>query len=335
MAKIAIDLHGGDFGPSVIIPSSLQFFRENKQHAGVLIGDSRLCRPFLHKSPANIEWIDADPIGDLAQKPSLLLRKDGFSSIEICYRALRNRDVDAVVSSEHTGVLLVLLSKYGKMHSLLSRPVLASWLPTMGSPTLMLDLGASFTATQDQLLAYAAVGLGVFRHREEKAKLGLLNVGTEWFKGPPELRAANDALSTWGHLDYQGFVEASEIFKGELDVIVTDGFTGNSVIKAAEGALDLTFKTMRQQLDKGLISRLLAYWLKIQMKMTLQPLDPRNANGALVAGSDLLVIKSHGNAKERAFYCALERAVDLHEMAVVNAINVELDRLFDVEAPVA
>ncbi len=331
MARFAIDLHGGDFGPSVIIPASFQYFRENPQHYGVLVGDSRVYRPYVQHCPANIEWIDADPIGDAAEKPSRLLRKDGFSSIEICFRALHNQDVDVLVSSEHTGVLLVLMSKYGQLHSLLSRPVLASWLPTPKRSTVMLDLGASFTATADQLLAFAAVGIGILRDMNERPKVGLLNIGQEYFKGPPEVRAAHETLAQSSTIDYQGFVEASEAFKGNLDILVTDGFTGNSVIKASEGALNLIFDIMRDNLSKGLLSRLLGLWLKRQMRASLQSLDPRLSNGALVAGSNLLVVKSHGNAGEKAFSAALKRAGMAASASMVGSIWSELDRLLDSE----
>jgi len=332
MARIAIDLHGGDFGPSVLIPSCFNFFRHNQHHYGVLVGDSRIYRAYVQQCPSNIEWIDADPIGDLARKPSRLLRREGHSSIEICYRALHNQDVDAVVSAEHTGVLLALISKYGQLHTTLNRPVLASWVPTVGKATVMLDLGASFTATSDQLLAYAAVGKGLTKKSLIEPKLGLLNVGTEFFKGPPELRLAHEELQKWDGLDYIGFIEASDVFLGIADIIVCDGFTGNSVIKASEGALDLTFSVLREKLNKGLFSRLLAFWLKIQMKSTLRSLDPRIANGAIVAGSSLLVVKSHGNAKEKAFCSAIERAVQAHTLQYTASIWAELDCLFDEQS---
>lgn len=332
MARLAIDLHGGDFGPSVLIPSAFQFFREYPQHHGVLIGDSRVFKPFVHQCPGNIEWIDADPIGDLAQKPAKLLRQAGFSSIEIGYKALKNNDVDLLVSSEHTGVLLALMAKYGELHALLNRPVLASWLPTFTGRTVMLDLGASFTATRDQLLAFAAVGVGVAKIHQATPRLSLLNVGTEFFKGPAELRAADEYLAVWSEVNYQGFIEASEIFTGETDVIVTDGFTGNSIIKSAEGAMQFTYKTLKQTLGSGPLMRLLGFWLKKELKQMLMPLDPRAANGALVAGSDLLVIKSHGNAKEKAFKAALQQGVDAFEAGVTSQVLQQLDQLLNADS---
>lgn len=329
MARIAIDLHGGDFGPSVTLPSSLEFFKAHPHHHGVLVGDSRRCSPFVKSLPANTEWVEAEALGERSQKPSRLLRSSGHSSIEVCFQMLENQVVDTLVSAEHTGVLLTLVTKHSKLHSLLTRPVLASWLPTLAKPTVMLDLGASFSASSDQLLAYAAIGTGLLRHDQAKPSLALLNVGTEFFKGPPELRAADQLLKQWSSIDYRGFVEASQVFHGKLDVIVCDGFTGNSVIKASEGALDLTFGLIRKSLGQSIFGRLAGFWLKRQMTTTLQPLEPRHANGALVAGSNLQVIKSHGNADAKAFGAALERSADICNRQVIPAIWSELNRLID------
>ncbi|MEJ2042044.1 MAG: hypothetical protein P8X89_02080 [Reinekea sp.] len=329
MARIAIDLHGGDFGPSIIIPSSFQFFRDNPQHYGVLIGDSRQYRHFVHQSPDNIEWIESETLGDAAHKPSKLLRQEGFSSIEIAYKVLSRKDVDVLVSAEHTGVLMVLMAKYGAMHSLVERPVLVSWVPAQSKKTLMLDLGASFNANHVQLLTYAAIGAGLLQGLDQAPSLALLNVGTEYFKGPTELRLAHTRLEHWRRIDYRGFVEASDVFKGNLDIVVCDGFTGNSIIKASEGAVNLVLDVIRDQFSKSWLARVAGWFLRSRLQFALRPLDPRNANGALLAGSDLSVVKSHGNAGERAFMAALDQAVGLHGNRAVQSVWQALDRLLD------
>lgn len=331
MARIAIDLHGGDFGPSVTLPSSIQFFKQNPQHSGVFAGRAQSCPLDRFTLPKNVQWVEADELGDKSQKPSRLLRTKGNSSVEVAFRMLEDQAVDTLVSAEHTGVLLALTSKHGRLHSLLTRPVLASWLPTREKPTVMLDLGASFSATADQLLAYAAIGSGLFRTGTIKPSLALLNVGTEFFKGPPELRNANQLLGGWSSIDYHGFVEANHVFDGVLDVIVCDGFTGNSVIKSAEGALGLTLETLQSTLRQNGWWKLLGWLLKNRLGQALSPLDPNKANGALIAGSTLLAVKSHGSASEAAFIAAIERSADLVNRQVVPSIWRELNRLIDDE----
>ena len=327
MARIAIDLHGGDFGPSILISACLRYFRANPQHYGVLFGDLKECKPFIQFCPVNIEWIDAPGLGKLANKPSQLMRRDGFSSIESAFKQLVNQNVDALVSAEHTGVLLVLVAKLGQLHPAISRPVLAAWLPTLNGTAVMLDLGASFTANREQLLAYAAVGVGLIGEAAAIPRLGLLNVGTEYFKGPAALRQADQALQVWPNIEYRGFIEASAVFSGQTDIIVCDGFTGNAIIKASAGALDLTFALLKQRMSRGLMKPLLAWWLKRQLKAVLKKLDPRLANGAIVAGSDLLVVKSQGNATAHAFGSAIERAVEAVEANSTRQIRRELDKL--------
>lgn len=326
-AKIAIDLHGGDYGPSVLIPSCVKFFRQYPQYSGLLVGDANSYRPYVNQCPPNINWLHAEPIGDIAKTPSRLLRHESESSIEACYKELSQGHVDAVVSSEHTGVLLALMAKYATMHKAINRPVLASWLPTNGRTTLMLDLGASFTATSEQILTYAAIGVGLSNQQAGLPKIALLNIGTEYFKGPPELRLAHGHLQKWSEIDYCGFIEASEVFLGEVDVILTDGFTGNCIIKSSEGALDLTFKLLKDRLNNGFLSKVIGYWLKHELLTSLKPLDPRMANGAIVAGSDLLVVKSHGNAKEKAFFAAVEKAALAVETNVIANVTSQLDKL--------
>lgn len=328
MAKLAVDIHGGDFGPSVVIPSCLDFFRSNPQHFGYLFGNAQSYRAFVHESPANIEWIDTDEINDIERaSPSKLLRRSGTSSIEIAYKALANKDVDAIVSAEHTGVLLALTTKYGQLHNQLNRPVLASWLPTTASETVMLDLGASFSATSDQLVAYAAIGIGLMRSRYPTPKVSLLNLGTEAFKGPLELRTAHQVLSQWGGIDFQGFIEASDLYGGSTHIVATDGFTGNTAIKSAEGALKLALGSVSDQFTTSAWHKLLGFMLKLRLKSVVTKLHPDNANGALVAGSDLIVIKSHGNARRRALTAALCRAVDAIESQSPDLIWAELDKI--------
>ncbi|WP_320825926.1 hypothetical protein [Reinekea sp.] len=327
MARIAIDLHGGDFGPSILIPACFRYFRAHPQHHGVLFGDLKECKPFIQLCPTNVEWIDAHSLGYLAHKPAQLMRREGFSSIESAFKMLCHREVDALVSAEHTGVLLVLVGKYGRLHAAINRPVLASWLPTLTGTTVMLDLGASFSASREQLLAYSAVGVGLHGQGGAVPRLSLLNVGTEFFKGPVALRQADQALKGWSNIEYRGFIEASAVFTGQSDIIVCDGFTGNSIIKASAGALDLTFALLKQRLGRGLLKPVLAWWLKRQLEAVLTKLDPRLSNGAMVAGSELLVLKSHGNAKARAFVSAIERAVSAQELNVTRQIRIELDKL--------
>lgn len=329
MANLAIDLHGGDTNPSVLFSASLQFLNRHPQHQGVFLGQDSTLQAFKSQATPNISFVATSKLGREAENPSRLLKNTGDSSIEKGYQLLAAGEVDAVITSEHTGVLMALMTKYGVMHQAVNRPILASWLPTSDGETVMLDLGASFTATHTQLLTYAAIAIGLLNEDCQNPRIGILNVGKEDFKGPAELRKADKALRAWKSIRYEGFVEASSVFSGHLDAILCDGFTGNSVIKSAEGASELILKVMRDRLSKGILKPLLGRWLASELNTELKKLDHRQANGALVIGSNLLVIKSHGAADEVAFIAALNRAVAANEQRVVRSVLSQLDWFYE------
>lgn len=312
MAVLAIDLQGGDLGPSQLIPASLRYFQKHPEHTGVLYGQSDLCISLLPRNlPANVTYKACTQSLPVNVNPAQLLRHQYHSGLEAAYQALADEQVDAVVSAEHTGVLMALMHRHAVPHPAVDRPVLVSWVPTARDPIVMLDLGASFSASAEQLLGFAAIGLAIVEESKGASpSLALLNLGVEANKGPHSLRLAAEQLKHWSDIDFRGYIEANEVFQGRLDLVVTDGFTGNAVIKSAEGTLDLTLSALKQQLQGDWLGRLLGYFLNRRLKPQFIRLDPRRSNGALLAGSPLTVIKSHGDADAVAFQAAIGRATE-------------------------
>lgn len=329
MAVLAIDLHGGDLGPSHLVPASLRYFRKHPEHRGLLFGQPDLCRPHLpHTLPPNVVFEPCKQSLPAELNPAQLLRHRYGSGLEQAYDVLAKQEVDAVVSAEHTGVLMALMHRHGVPHPAVDRPVLVSWLPTARKPTVMLDLGASFSASAEQLLGFAAIGLAIASQSQaRKPSLALLNLGVEANKGPQSLRLAAEQLRQWPDVDFRGFIEADQIFQGRLDLVITDGFTGNAVIKAAEGTLDLTLSALREQLRGDWLGRVLGYFLNRRLRPQFVRLDPRRSNGALLAGSPMTVIKSHGDADVLAFQAAIGRAVDAVDGRWCGRILDRLDQL--------
>lgn len=327
MAVLAIDLEGGDFGPSHLLPASIRFFQTHPQHSGILFGTSnrQTAMPTL---PANLRFESCTGALPSNLNPGRLLRNDYGSSIEQAVSQLSQQRFDAVVSSEHTGILMALLHRHGRVHTALDRPVLVSWVPTSKDAMLMLDLGASFSATAKQLLGFAAVGVAIASGQlGRKPRLALLNLGVEPNKGPHSIRQAAEQLARWPDVDYRGFVEAGDVFRGDLDLVITDGFTGNAVIKAAEGTLDLTLGAIRQALSRDVTGKILGRLLRHWLRPVMRQLDPRRSNGALLAGTDMTLIKSHGDATGAAFQAALNRAIEASEGAWCLSIQAQLDAL--------
>lgn len=332
MAVLAIDLEGGDFGPSHLLPAAIQFFQNHPQHSGTLFGTAAL-QSAMPSLPANLNFKSCPGALPPNLNPGRLLRHEYGSSIEAAVLELTRHRVDAVVSSEHTGIMMALLHRYGRVHPALDRPVLVSWVPTSKEAMLMLDLGASFSATAEQLLGFAATGVAIATGQlKRKPRLALLNLGVEANKGPQSIRLAAAQLARWPEIDYRGFVEAGEVFQGDLDLVITDGFTGNAVIKAAEGTLDLTLGAIRHALNRDLVGKLLGYMLRNRLRPIMRQLDPRRSNGALLAGTDMALIKSHGDATGVAFQAALTRAVEASEGQWCTAILAQLDTLLDQSA---
>lgn len=329
MAVLAIDLHGGDFGPSHNLPAALRFFQKHPEHQGHLHGLTEACQPLLPKSlPPNLSFHPCEHRLPADLNPAQLLRHSYGSSLESAYAALAEQRVDAVVSAEHTGALMALMHRHAVPHPAVDRPVLVSWVPTAHTPIVMLDLGASFSASSEQLMGFAAIGQAIASQAlDTMPSLALLNMGVEANKGPHALRLAAEQLKHWPDIHFRGFVEADQVFQGDLDLVITDGFTGNAVIKAAEGTLDLTLSALRCQLQRDWLGRVLGYLLNRRLKPQLMRLDPRRSNGALLAGSSLTVIKSHGDADALAFQSAIDRAVDAVEGRWCGRVLDRLDRL--------
>ena len=327
MAVLAFDLEGGDFGPSHLLPASIRFFQTHSQHSGILFGTSKH-RASLSSLPDNLRFEPCNGTLPSNVNPGRLLRNDYGSSIELAVSQLSQQRFDAVVSSEHTGILMALLHRHGQVHTALDRPVLVSWVPTSKDAMLMLDLGASFSATAKQLLGFAAVGVAIASGQlGRKPRLALLNLGVEPNKGPHSIRQAAEQLARWPDVDYRGFVEAGDVFRGNLDLVITDGFTGNAVIKAAEGTLDLTLGAIRHALNRDLTGKILGRLLRHRLRPVMRQLDPRRSNGALLAGTDMTLIKSHGDATGAAFQAALSRAIEASEAGWCSSIQAQLDAL--------
>lgn len=328
MAVLAIDLQGGDFGPSRLIPASLDFLARHPHHSAILYGHADTCPPLLPALPDNVQF---HPVSDTLPpelNPAQLLRRDYQSSIESAYLALADGEADALVSCEHTGMLMALAHRHSVTHPAVDRSVLVSWVPTAQAPILMLDLGASFSATAEQLLGFAAIGLAIAKDTQaRRPRLALLNLGVEANKGPHSLRMAAEQLKSWPDVDFQGFIEANEVFQGDLDLVITDGFTGNAVIKSAEGTLDLTLSAIRGELERDWLGRTLGALLSRRLKPHFKRLDPRRSNGALLAGTPLTVIKSHGHADGVAYQAALGRALEAVEGQWCRRILDRLDKL--------
>ncbi|MDE2478700.1 MAG: phosphate acyltransferase PlsX [Betaproteobacteria bacterium] len=309
---IAVDVMSGDRGPAVCVPAAIAVARLHPEVRFTLVGrEAELARELGAASPPNISRLDAAEVVEMSDHPRDALRRKKNSSMRRAVDLVHARDADACVSAGNTGALMATAHFVLKMLPGVERPAIASWIPSRGGHTFMLDLGANATATPQQLCQFAVMGSVLAADREPgaaAARVGLLNIGEEDIKGNDTVQAAHALIGASG-LNYIGFVEGHDIFGDTVDVVVTDGFTGNVALKTMEGAARLIAGAMREEFTRSTLRKAGALLAAPALKALRARLDPRRYNGASMVGLNGVVIKSHGSADALAFQRAIEVAI--------------------------
>lgn len=332
---IALDAMGGDHAPQVVVAGAdlarerfpdLQFalFGERERLAPLLRSRRRLAEvTTIEHTP---DWVDADT------KPSQALRQGRNTSMRLAIDAVRDGRAGAAVSAGNTGALMALSKFVLRTLPGIERPAIASLMPTRRSETVFLDLGANAECDAANLVQFAVMGevfaravLGV-----TKPTVGLLNIGTEEVKGHETIRRAAAMLRASDlPIEFRGFVEGTDLTSGTVDVIATDGFTGNVALKVAEGTVGLYTRFLREAFKSSLLSRLGYTLAKPSLQLLRQRLDPRRYNGAMFLGLNGVVVKSHGSTDALGFANAIGVAVDLVQQGTNQRITAELNRFED------
>lgn len=318
---IAIDCMGGDRGPSAVVAG---FFISADAHPDVhflLHGDEDQIKPFLAKRPdlsGRAKIVHAPRVVTMQDKPSQVMRHGDGTSMWSTIDSLKSRQAAAAVSCGNTGALMaVSMIRLRKIPGV-NRPAIACFWPSRNPAgfNVMLDVGADIRADADDFMQYAMMGASYARNALGLARprIGLLNVGTEEHKGSAELKLAQELLqanATAGDYDYIGFVEGSDIPSNRVDVIVTDGFTGNIALKTGEGTARLVSDFLRETLSSTIWAKL-GYLLARRAFGRLRVrMDPRQVNGGVFLGLNGTVVKSHGGADELGVAAAVALSIRL------------------------
>jgi len=319
--RIAIDAMSCDHGAEVAVDASLAFLERNKTSDIVLVGKQNELEVFLCAHPLypqfkhRIEIQHADTVVSMDDKPSRVLRNKQDSSMAVALNLVKSGEAVALVSGGNTGALMAL-GRYvlGTFHGV-DRPAITKLFPSKNGGTLVLDLGANVDSSAEQLLQFALMGqeLAQVIKNKEQATVALLNVGDEHIKGNELVRLADALIRSTDAINYIGYAEGGDIFRGKADVLVCDGFVGNIALKSAEGAAKIVLDGVREFFGRGLFYRLLGKFLMRFMSDSLRQLNPDTHNGAMFLGLNGIVVKSHGNATAQAFTRAIELAE--HEAA--------------------
>ena len=296
----------------------------------LLHGDRAALGPLLAKHPdlaSRITLRHADRVVTMDDKPAQVMRHGAGTSMWSTIDAVRDGEAAAAVSCGNTGALMaVSMLRLRKLPGV-NRPAIACLWPSRnpGGFNLMLDVGADVKAEADDLLQYAVMGASYARNglALKRPRIGILNVGTEEHKGRAELKEAHDrmaAVARVGDFDYVGFVEGGDLPSARVDVIVTDGFTGNVALKTGEGTAKLIGDFLREAFGAGLLSRFAALLAMNSLKRLQRRIDPRRVNGGVFLGLNGTVVKSHGSADATGVAAAISLAYQLAHVRFIERL---------------
>ena len=324
--NIAVDVMGGDHGVDVCIPAAIDQLSNDKNLALTLVGREEVVRPLISdvsaEAMSRLSLETASEVVGMDEDPRQALRKKKNSSMRVAIDLVKQGKADAAVSAGNTGALMATAKFVLKTLPGIDRPAIISAVPAVGGHTHMLDLGANSGCTAQQLFQFAVMGsvVATDMHDLETPTVGLLNIGVEEIKGTDVIREAGRMLST-SSLNYVGFVEANDIFTGDVDVVVSDGFVGNVALKTIEGTARMISAYMRAEFTRNLISRIQGLVALPVLKAWRRRLDPRRFNGASLVGLNGIVVKSHGSADRIAFGNAISTALLECQLGVPTQIS--------------
>ncbi|GED58244.1 phosphate acyltransferase PlsX [Brevibacillus formosus] len=327
--RIAVDAMGGDHAPKSTVLGALAAIKENPAITVVLVGDEQAIRNHLPQDiPANIEIVPAAEVILPDDEPVRAVRRKKNSSLVVAVEMAREKKVDAMISAGNTGALMTAGLLYAGRMDGIERPALCAYIPnTKGRVTLTLDVGANMDAKPHQLVQYAVMG-SLYAEKVlgfERPTVGLLNVGTEEGKGN-ELTKAVFPLLQEADLNFIGNVEARDVMQGACDVLVCDGFVGNVLLKAVEGAASTIFSQLKQEFMSSLINKLGAAILKPGLVRFKKKMDYAEYGGAPLLGLKSPVIKAHGSSNERAMKNAIVSATRFIQQDVNEIIQQSLQK---------
>lgn len=323
---------GGDFGPSETVAAAAHVLARHPNLQLILVGQQdRLQQEFLKLGLSvseRLQILHAPEIVEMNEAPSLALRNKKQSSMRIAIELVKEDKADACVSAGNTGALMAISRYVLKMLPGIDRPAICSMMPGMEGHTHLLDLGANINSSSEQLFQFAIMGSELTSAVEniESPTIALLNVGSEENKGDDRIKQAALLLSN-SYLNYIGFVEGTDIYTGKVDVIVTDGFTGNVALKASEGVAKLVGFHVKNEFSNSLYGKLSALITMPILKKIGNRIDPRRYNGASLLGLRGIVVKSHGGADRVSFATAIEEAIKEVDMDVPERISLRLEKL--------
>ncbi len=323
---------GGDHGPAKILPGLVQVAQRRPDARFVIYGDEAIVKPVIAGLPALAErstFVHCEVSVKMDDKPSQALRRGRWkSSMWKAIEAVKNGEADVCVSAGNTGALMAMSKFCLRTMAAIERPAIAAIWPTRRGESVVLDVGATIGADAQQLVDFGILGAAMARaiFGVERPTVGLLNVGVEEIKGQEEVKEAGRLLreAELKSLTYHGFVEGDDIGKGTVDVVVTEGFSGNIALKTAEGTAKQLGEYLKEAMGRTLMSRIGYLFARDAFARLREKMDVRKANGGVFLGLNGIVVKSHGSTDAEGFAAAVELGYDMVRAKLLDGIAEEL-----------
>lgn len=322
----------GDRGAEVVVRASAACLQKYSSIELIIAGEQHELSDLVKRiigDDARVRIAHASDVVSMADSPADAVRKKKDSSMRVAIDLVKSGDAQAVVSAGNTGALMATSKFVLKTLPGIDRPAIISELPSFNGSLHMLDLGANTLCSPDQLFQFAVMGSIVARDVKgiESPRIALLNIGAEEAKGHDTVKDAAALISN-SSLNYIGFIEGTDIFRGKADVVVTDGFTGNVALKTMEGTVGLAKDYLKQAFSRSWFSRMQALLARPVLSGLRNQMDSRNYNGATLVGLNGIVIKSHGGADAYSYQHAIETAI----VEVRNQLPQQIGSLLQQEA---
>lgn len=325
--RIAIDTMSGDNGLEAVVPAAINFLKEHDDTTLTLVGDETLLSAELARLKQSLnehlKIQHASQVVTMDEAPAQALRGKKDSSMRVAINLVKAGEADAAVSAGNTGALMATGRFVLRMLPGIDRPAICTALPAAVGHTYMLDLGANIDSTSEHLYQFAVMGSELVRAIDgtDSPRVGLLNIGSEDIKGNEQVKAAHEALKD-GDFNYIGFVEGDDIFHGDVDVVVCDGFVGNVALKTSEGLARMLSNELKAGYKKSIFTKIAALVSYPVLKAFRNRFDHRRYNGASFLGLKGIVIKSHGGADSVAF----ANAIGIARKAVMEKVPDRIDK---------
>jgi glycerol-3-phosphate acyltransferase PlsX len=334
---IALDAMGGDQAPATVLHGADLALERHPQTRFLVFGEESRIAPLMARLPRLAGMANIHHTSEIVQdddKPSQALRAGRQTSMRLAIEAVADGRADGVVSAGNTGALMAIAKFVLKTLPGIDRPAIATFFPTSRGETVMLDLGANIECDAENLVQFALMG-DVFARTVlglVEPTVGLLNVGSEDLKGNDAVRGAAARLrGGMTPIRFHGFVEGNDIMAGTVDVVVTDGFTGNVALKTAEGTIKMFTGSLRAAFGASPLAKIGYLLARGAMRKMQARIDPRRYNGAMFLGLRGIAVKSHGSTDAFGFANAISVAIDLKLGGFLDKIGVELQRLNDAQ----